>query len=62
MPSWGSKIPENQIWELVTYIKSMGTPMEPEPPREPADEQVPNPQQEEKPNVGTQTSNAEKHP
>jgi cytochrome c oxidase cbb3-type subunit 3 len=62
MPAWGSKIPESQIWELVTYIKSMGTPQEPEPPREPADEQVPNPQQEEKPNVGTQTTKAEKHP
>lgn len=62
MPAWGSKIPEIQIWELVTYIKSMGTPEEPDPPREPADEKVPNPQQEEKPNVGTQTTNAEKHP
>ena len=62
MPAWGSKIPQNQIWELVAYIKSMGTPEEPEPPSEPADEQVPNPQQEEKPSVGTQTSMAEKHP
>jgi cytochrome c oxidase cbb3-type subunit III len=62
MPAWGSKIPQNQIWELVAYIKSMGTPQEPEPPREPANEQVPNPQQEEKPNVGTQTGMAEKHP
>ena len=62
MPAWGSKIPENQIWELVSYIKSMGTPQEPEPPREPASEQVPNPSQEEKPNVGTQTSMSGKHP
>jgi cytochrome c oxidase cbb3-type subunit 3 len=62
MPAWGSKIPQNQIWELVTYIKSLGTPQEPEPPREPANEQVPNPQQEQKPNVGTQTSVSEKHP
>ena len=46
MPAWGSKIPQNQIWELVAYIKSMGTPMEPEPPIEPADEKVANPQQE----------------
>jgi cytochrome c oxidase cbb3-type subunit 3 len=43
MPAWGSKIPENQIWELVAYIKSMGTPQEPEPPVEPTDEEVPNP-------------------
>jgi cytochrome c oxidase cbb3-type subunit 3 len=45
MPSWGSRIPEHQIWELVAYIKSMGTPQEPDPPVEPADEQVPDPDQ-----------------
>lgn len=61
MPSWGTKIPESQIWELVTYIKSMGTPEEPDPPVEPAHEQVPNPQQEEKPSVATQTKHAERH-
>jgi cytochrome c oxidase cbb3-type subunit 3 len=44
MPSWGSKIPERQIWELVAYIKSMGTAQEPDPPVEPADEEVPNPE------------------
>lgn len=33
MPSWGSKLPEDQIWKLVTYIKSMRTPNEPDPPR-----------------------------
>ena len=43
MPAWGTKIPEQQIWELVTYIKSMGTPQEPDPPVEPTEEQVPNP-------------------
>lgn len=43
MPAWGTKIPEHQIWELVAYIKSMGTPQEPDPPVEPADEEVPNP-------------------
>ena len=41
MPAWGTKIPEHQIWELVAYIKSMRTPQEPDPPVEPADEQVP---------------------
>jgi cytochrome c oxidase cbb3-type subunit 3 len=61
MPAWGTKIPEVQIWELVAYIKSMGTPQEPDPPVEPAHEQVPNPQQEEKPSVATQTSQAERH-
>ncbi len=61
MPAWGSKIPQNQIWELVAYIKSMGTPEEPDPPIEPAREQVPNPQQEAKPSKATQTSMAERH-
>lgn len=61
MPAWGSKIPQQQIWELVAYIKSMGTPQEPEPPTEPADEQVPASQQPEKPSKGTQTSMAVRH-
>ncbi len=43
MPAWGSKIPEDQIWKLVAYIKSMRTPAEPDPPVEPSNEQVPNP-------------------
>lgn len=33
MPSWGSKLPREQIWKIVTYIKSMRTPDEPSPPR-----------------------------
>lgn len=33
MPSWGSKLPREQIWMLVTYIKSLRTPNEPDPPR-----------------------------
>ena len=32
MPSWGSRIPEDQIWKLVAYIKSLNTPEEPDPP------------------------------
>jgi len=32
MPTWGAKIPEQEIWQLVAYIKSMRTPDEPEPP------------------------------
>jgi cytochrome c oxidase cbb3-type subunit 3 len=43
MPAWGSKIPQDQIWQLVAYIKSMRTPEEPDPPTEPANEQVSNP-------------------
>ena len=33
MPSWGSKLPREQIWMLVSYIKSLRTPYEPDPPR-----------------------------
>lgn len=44
MPAWGAKVPAKQIWELVTYIKSMNTPDEPDPPTEPADEELPNPE------------------
>ncbi|HEX6966579.1 MAG TPA: c-type cytochrome [Gemmatimonadaceae bacterium] len=39
MPAWGARIPEQQIWQLVTYIKSLGTPAEPEPPRPPSQPQ-----------------------
>ena len=28
MPAWGTKIPRQQIWELVAYIKSMHAPPE----------------------------------
>ena len=35
MPAWGTRIPEDQIWKLVAYIKSMRTPLEPEPPKFP---------------------------
>ena len=31
MPAWGLKVPEDQIWKLVAYIKSLRTPKEPEP-------------------------------
>ena len=33
MPSWGTRIPEKQIWELTAYIQSFRTPDEPEAPR-----------------------------
>lgn len=55
MPAWGSKIPQAQIWELVGYIKSMGTPLEPDPPVEPSHEKVPNPMNNTVLGVGTQT-------
>lgn len=55
MPAWGTKIPQQQIWELVAYIKSMGKPQEPDPPIEPSDEEVPNPVQDTVTGVGVQT-------
>lgn len=54
MPAWGTKIPEDQIWQLVAYIKSMRTLQEPDPPNEPADEQSPNPDNNGRIAVGTQ--------
>ena len=35
MPAWGTKIPEDQIWKLAAYIKSLRTPQEPDPPNVP---------------------------
>ncbi len=32
MPSWGTKLPDEQIWKLTAYIKSLGTRKEPDPP------------------------------
>jgi mono/diheme cytochrome c family protein len=32
MPSWASKLTEDQIWRLVTYIKALRTRNEPQPP------------------------------
>lgn len=65
MPSWGSKIPEIQIWELVAYIRSMRTPQEPDPPIEPSNEMVPDPYHETPLGIGMQTkestANAEEH-
>lgn len=34
MPAWGVKIPQDQIWKLVAYIKSLRTPLEPDPPQQ----------------------------
>ena len=55
MPSWGTKIPSDQIWQLVAYIQSLGTPQEADPPTEPANEQVPNPENNNRIAVGTQS-------
>ena len=39
MPAWGAKLPRDQIWKLVAYIRSLGTAQEADPPsshREPS--------------------------
>jgi cytochrome c oxidase cbb3-type subunit 3 len=33
MPSWGSRLPDSQIWQLVTYIRTLGKDNETDPPR-----------------------------
>jgi len=33
MPAWGVKVPQDQRWKIVTYIRSLRTPNEPDPPR-----------------------------
>jgi cytochrome c oxidase cbb3-type subunit III len=33
MPAWGTKLPQEQIWKLVAYVRSLRTPNEPSPPR-----------------------------
>lgn len=32
MPAWGGRIPEDQIWKLIAYIRTLATPQEPDPP------------------------------
>jgi cytochrome c oxidase cbb3-type subunit 3 len=32
MPAWGTMLPEDQIWKLVAYVRSLRTPNEPHPP------------------------------
>jgi len=36
MPAWGGRIPQNQMWQIITYIRSLGTPQEPDAPPPPA--------------------------
>ncbi|MGH9716662.1 MAG: c-type cytochrome [Candidatus Acidiferrales bacterium] len=33
MPAWGMKIPQAEIWQIVAYIQTLGTPKEPDAPR-----------------------------
>lgn len=32
MPTWGGRIPEDQIWKLISYIRTLRTRGEPDPP------------------------------
>jgi cytochrome c oxidase cbb3-type subunit III len=34
MPTWGRRLSQDQIWRLVTYIKTFRTNNEPEPPQQ----------------------------
>jgi cytochrome c oxidase cbb3-type subunit 3 len=33
MPAWGARLNQDEIWKLVTYVHTLRTPLEPEPPR-----------------------------
>jgi cytochrome c oxidase cbb3-type subunit 3 len=35
MPAWGGRIPDAQIWQIITYIRTLGTPEEPDKIRVP---------------------------
>ncbi len=35
MPAWGGRIPEDQIWRIIAYLRTLGTPQEPEKPPTP---------------------------
>jgi len=35
MPAWGGKIPDDQIWRIIAYIRTLGTGAEPEKPPTP---------------------------
>jgi cytochrome c oxidase cbb3-type subunit 3 len=41
MPSWGTKLPEDQVWKLVTYIRSLRTNDEPDKPYMAAEPEAP---------------------
>ena len=36
MPAWGGKLPEDQIWMIIAYLRTLGTPREPEKPPTPS--------------------------
>jgi len=36
MPAWGGKLPEEQIWKIIAYLRTLGTSNEPVKPPKPA--------------------------
>lgn len=40
MPAWGGRIPDDQIWKIVSYIRTLGTPAEPVKPPVPSQTKV----------------------
>lgn len=32
MPAWGTRLPPQEVWLLVSYVQSLRTPREPQPP------------------------------
>jgi cytochrome c oxidase cbb3-type subunit III len=36
MPAWGAKLPEEQIWKIIAYLRTLGTSNEPVKPPRPA--------------------------
>jgi len=41
MPAWGGRIPRDQMWKIITYIRTLGTPQEPDAPPPPANPPMP---------------------
>jgi cytochrome c oxidase cbb3-type subunit 3 len=35
MPAWGGRIPENQLWQIIAYLRTLGTGAEPVKPPTP---------------------------
>ena len=35
MPAWGDRVPEEQVWKIVSYLESLRTDDEPDPPTQP---------------------------
>jgi cytochrome c oxidase cbb3-type subunit 3 len=34
MPAWGTRLPQEQIWKLAAYVKSLRSPLEPDKPEQ----------------------------